>query len=249
MAATACIAIALAVRNVPTPGDISAALSRHPLAYTLSLGHMLDLTFDSFAYLRLPLWLAAAAFLLGVAGNLRWSGIRAFLTTGLMMVLFFHAARLALVVFDPYLTSRPLVNALLAAPPGKLIVDHHYYTFSSVIFYSGQDPLLLNGKFNNLEYGAAAPGAPAVFLNDRDFKDLWTSGNKYYLVATRNGADRIESVVGKEQFEVIASSGGKYLLTNVVSGHLSNAPLASSVQSVAPWPSSSREGADARYWQ
>jgi len=249
LAATACIVIALAVRNVPTSGDISAALSRHPSAYTLSLGHMLDLTFDSFAYLRLPLWLAAAAFLLGVAGNLRWSGIRAFLTTGLMMALFFHAARLALVVFDPYLASRPLVNALLAAPPGKLIVDHHYYTFSSVIFYSGQDPLLLNGKFNNLEYGAAAPGAPAVFLNDRDFKDLWTSGNRYYLVATRNGAERIESVVGKEQFEVIASSGGKYLLTNVVLGHLSNALPASSVQSVAPWPSSSREGADARHWQ
>jgi 4-amino-4-deoxy-L-arabinose transferase-like glycosyltransferase len=247
LAATACIVIALAVRNVPTPGDISAALSRHPSAYTLSLGHMLDLTFDSFAYLRLPLWLAAAAFLLGVAGNLRWSGIRAFLTTGLMMALFFHAARLALVVFDPYLASRPLVNALLAAPPGKLIVDHHYYTFSSVIFYSGQDPLLLNGKFNNLEYGAAAPGAPAVFLNDRDFKDLWTSGNKYYLVATRNGADRIESVVGKEKFETVASSGGKYLLTNVTAESVSKAPLAAPVHTVASGPSASHEGADAHY--
>ena len=247
LAATACIVIALAVRNVPTPGDISAALSRHPSAYTLSLGHMLDLTFDSFAYLRLPLWLAAAAFLLGVAGNLRWSGVRAFLTTGLMMVLFFHAARLALVVFDPYLASRPLVNALLAAPPGKLIVDHHYYTFSSVIFYSGQDPLLLNGKFNNLEYGAAAPGAPAVFLNDRDFKDLWTSGNKYYLVATRNGADRIESVVGKEKFETVASSGGKYLLTNVTAESVSKASLAAPVHTVAFGPSASHEGADAHY--
>jgi hypothetical protein len=247
VAATACIVIALAVRNVPTPGDISAALSSHPSAYTLSLGHMLDLTFDSFAYLRLPLWLAAAAFLLGVAGNLRWSGMRAFLMTGLMMVLFFHAARLALVVFDPYLTSRPLVNALLAAPPGKLIVDHHYYTFSSVIFYSGEDPLLLNGKFNNLEYGAAAPGAPAVFLNDSDFKNLWTSGNRYYLVASRNGAGRIESIVGKEKFEVVASSGGKFLLTNVASKGLSNAPLAAPVQSVASRPSSLREGADAQY--
>jgi 4-amino-4-deoxy-L-arabinose transferase-like glycosyltransferase len=247
LAATACIGIALAVRNVPTPGDISAALSRHPSAYTLSLGHMLDLTFDSFAYLRLPLWLAAAAFLLGVAGNLRWSGIRAFVMTGFMMVLFFHAARLALVVFDPYLTSRPLVNALLAAPPGKLIVDHHYYTFSSVIFYSGQDPLLLNGKFNNLEYGAAAPGAPAVFLNDGDFKDLWTSDQRYYLVATQNGADRIETLIGKEKFEIVTSSGGKYLLTNVASEHPSNAPLASPVQPGLARPASLREGADAHY--
>jgi hypothetical protein len=176
---------------------------------------MLDLTFDSFAYLRLPLYVAGAAFLLGAVGNLGWSGTRAFLASGLMMVLFFHAARLALVVFDPYLSSRPLAEALRSASPGKLIVDHHYYYFSSVIFYTGQDPLLLNGKFNNLEYGAAAPGTPAVFLNDSEFKELWTSANRYYLVASQAGADRIESLVGKERFQMVASSGGKLLLTNI----------------------------------
>ena len=46
----------------PTPGDISQALSQHPSAYTLSLGHMEDLTLESFAYLRLPLAMAAVAF-------------------------------------------------------------------------------------------------------------------------------------------------------------------------------------------
>jgi hypothetical protein len=186
---------------------------------------MLDLTFDSFAYLRLPLCLAGVAFLLGAAGNLRWSGLRAFLASGLMMVLFFHAARLALVAFDPYLSSRPLAKAFLAAPPGKLIVDHHYYHFSSVIFYTGQDPLLLNGKFFNLEYGAAAPGAPAVFLSDSEFKTLWTSGNRYYLVASQKGADRIESLVGKENFETVSTSGGKFLLTNVTAKDASSTSL------------------------
>jgi 4-amino-4-deoxy-L-arabinose transferase-like glycosyltransferase len=217
LAGMAAIAIAFAVRNLPNPGDIASALSHHPSAYTLSLGHMLDLTFDSFAYLRLPLVLAGAAFLLGAVGNLRWSGTRAFLMSGLMMVLFFHAARLALVVFDPYLSSRPLAEALRSAPPGKLIVDRHYYYFSSVIFYSNQDPLLLNGKFNNLEYGAAAPGAPAVFLDDAQFKSLWTSQNRYYLVAPERGANRIEAVVGKEHFKTVAASGGKLLLTNAPS--------------------------------
>src|SRR6202051_4412292 len=215
LAALTVVAIAFIVRNLPTPGDISFALSHHPSAYTLSLGHMLDLTFDSFAYLRLPLYVAGAAFLLGAVGNLGWSGTRAFLASGLMMVLFFHAARLALVVFDPYLSSRPLAEALRSASPGKLIVDHHYYYFSSVIFYTGQDPLLLNGKFNNLEYGAAAPGAPAVFVNDSEFKELWTSADRYYLVASQAGADRIESLVGKERFQMVASSGGKLLLHNI----------------------------------
>lgn len=232
LAALAAFGIALAVRGLPTPGDISSALSHHPSAYTLSLGHMLDLTFDSFAYLRLPLCVAGAAFLLGAIGNLRWSGIRAFLASGLMMVLFFHAARLALVVFDPYLSSRPLANAFLSAPPGKLIVDHHYYTFSSVIFYTNQDPLLLNGKFNNLEYGGAAPGAPPVFLNDSEFKDLWTSANRYYLVVSAKGADRVEHLVGNQYFKTVSTIGGKFLLTNVTSNNPSSG-LAKTTRPVA----------------
>jgi hypothetical protein len=244
LAALTAIGIAFAVRNLPTPGDISSALSHHPSAYTLSLGHMLDLTYDSFAYLRLPLCLAGAAFLLGAAGNLCWSGIRAFLTTGLMMILFFHAARLALVVFDPYLSSRQLANAFLSAPPGKLIVDHHYYTFSSVTFYTNQDPWLLNGKFNNLEYGAAAPGAPAVFLNDSEFKTLWSSKNRYYLVASQKGVDRIEDVVGRDQFETVSISGGKFLLTNIASESPSSTSVTPPIQPVASTSPASSVGTD-----
>ena len=217
LAALATIAIAFSVRNLPTPGDISSALSQHPSAYTLSLGHMLDLTADSFAYLRLPLYLAGAAFFLGAVGNLRWSGIRAFLASGVMMVLFFHAARLALVVFDPYLSSRPLAEAFRSAPPGKLIVDHHYYSFSSVIFYTNQDPLLLNGKFNNLEYGAAAPGVPDVFIDDDQLKKLWFEPQRYYLVATLDQLPRFDILLGMKNFQIMGTSGGKVLLSNAPS--------------------------------
>jgi hypothetical protein len=56
--ALAAAVILILVRHVPTPGDISVALSHHPKAYTLFLGHMEDLTVQSFAYLRGPLLLA-----------------------------------------------------------------------------------------------------------------------------------------------------------------------------------------------
>ncbi len=56
-------------RNLPAPGDISSALSPNPGAYTLSLGHMEDLTLASFAYLRPPLLAAAIAFLIGAIGT------------------------------------------------------------------------------------------------------------------------------------------------------------------------------------
>jgi 4-amino-4-deoxy-L-arabinose transferase-like glycosyltransferase len=213
-AAVACFAIFVAVRNLPTPGDISDALSRHPSAYTLSLGHMLDLTFDSFAYLRLPLLVATIAFLAGTLGTFRWLGQRAFLATALMMVLFFHAARLALVVFDPYLTSRPLAQAILQSPPGKLIVDHPYYPFSSLIFYTNSDVLILNGRYNNLEYGSYAPGAPNVFIDDARFRSLWLDSQRYYLVAYPKELSRFENLVGRDHLNFLASSGGKLVFSN-----------------------------------
>ena len=175
---------------------------------------MEDLTLSSFAYLRLPLAVAAVAFLVGCIGSLirrqRW----AYLSAALMMVLFFHAARLAMVTFDPYLSSRPLARALLNGPPGQLIVDHHYYDFSSVFFYTNRTALLLNGRFNNLVYGSYAPGAPPVFIDDADFRARWNESSRYYFVAERKGVERLKSKVTNSNLFVEAYSGGKFLLTN-----------------------------------
>jgi len=213
-AAIAAIAILVLVRNVPAPGDISGALSHNPQVYTLSMGHMEDLTLSSFAYLRLPLALAALAFVIGAIGASVWRGQKAFLAAAVMMVLFFQAARLALVVFDPYLSSRPLAEALLKSPDGALIVDHHYYTFSSVFFYTDRPALLLNSRWNTMEYGAYAPGAPNVFIDDPGFRNLWLKPERYYVVAQGSAVPRLEGLVGQRQLDLVAESGGKVLLTN-----------------------------------
>jgi len=214
LAALAAIAILAAVRHVATPGDISAALSQHPGAYTLSLGHMEDLTLRSFAYVRIPLGLAALAFVVGAVGAFWARGRHAVLAAALMMVLFFHAARLAMVAFDPYLSSRPLAEALEHSPEGNLIVDHHYYWFSSVFFYTNRHALLLNGRFNNLLYGSYAPGAPDVFISDSRFRELWLEPERNYLVARETAVPHITDLVGAEELHVVAASGGKVLLTN-----------------------------------
>ena len=213
-AALAIAGILAHVWSLPAPGDISQALTQNPEAYTLSLGHMGDLTLDSFAYLKLPLAVAGLAFLVGAAGTFRFRGYQTFLAMAVMMVLFLHAARLALVVFDPYLGSRPLAEALLRAPEGQLIVDDQYYTFSSVFFYANRRALLLNGRVNNLEYGSYAPDAPAVFIDDAKLKELWPSASRYYLVAEKPAVARLAGVVGKEALHTVAQSGGKFLFTN-----------------------------------
>ena len=136
-----------------------------------------------------------------------------------MMVLFFHAARLAMVVFDPYLSSRPLAEALLKAPSGTLIEDNAYYTFSSVFFYADRTALLLNGRQTNLEYGSYAPDAPHVFIDDSDFAALWRKPERYYLLVEGPRLPRIETLVSKPALYIVAESGGKYLLTNHADSH------------------------------
>jgi 4-amino-4-deoxy-L-arabinose transferase-like glycosyltransferase len=211
LAAAAILAVLAMVWSAPTPGDISAALSSNPELYTLSLGHMADLTLQAFAYLRLPLAVAGIAFLVGAIGV--WK--RPVAAMAAMMVLFLHAAKIAMVRFDPYLSSRPLAAALQAAPAGKWICDDQYYTFSSVFFYANRRALLLNGRKQNLEYGSYAPDAPkGVFLTDADLKALWSSGERYYLTAEGPQLARLKGIVGAEALRVVKESGGKYLLTN-----------------------------------
>ena len=214
IAAATAVVILVAVARVPDPGDIARALSQHPGAYTLSLGHMEDLTLQSFAYLRLPLGLAAAAFCVGALGTAFGRRQRAFYATALMMVLFFQAARLAMVKFDPLLSSRSLVQALERSPRGDLIVDHHYYWFSSVFFYTNRTALLLNGRFNNLIYGSYAPGAPDVFIGDQDFRELWLRPERKYIFARENAVAHLQALVGGERLYRVAVGGGKELLTN-----------------------------------
>ncbi len=211
VAGLAAAALWFEVRNFPAPGDIASALSQNPGAYTLSLGHMEDLTLKSFAYLRTPLLLAAIAFLVGAAGAITR---RFVITTVAMCILFFQAARLAMVSFDPYLSSRPIAEALQRSPEGELIVDHHYYTFSSLFFYTNRTALLLNGRFNNLVYGSYAPGAPDVFINDARFQQLWHSTERYYIVAEDPRNTALEGLLGRDSMFIVCQSGGKTLWTN-----------------------------------
>lgn len=213
-AAAAGIVILALVWNTPAPGDIASALSEHPNVYTLSLGHIEDLTLRSFAYLRVPLAIAVFGFLIGSFGAFFTKRKTAFLVTAAMMVIFFQAARVALVAFDPYMSSRPLAEAFLRSPQGDIIVDHHYYEFSSVFFYTDRSALLLNGRYMNLVYGSYAPGAPPVFIDNADFKQRWLNPQRYYVFAELPGVQRLIHVVDRDDLYVVAISGGKFLLTN-----------------------------------
>jgi hypothetical protein len=206
----------LSVWHVAAPGDISQALTQHPELYTHALGHIWDLTLSAFAYLKLPLGLAAFAFggcavtLAIWRNNIR----RTVLAIAVCMIIFFQAARIALVRFDNYLGSYPLAERLQQSPPGELIEADAYYAFSSVFYYANRTALLLNGRMNNLEYGSYAPEAPQVFIDDNKFVSLWAQESRWYLLAYGTDMPHLGHLVGHENLHVVAENGGNYLLTN-----------------------------------
>ncbi|HVH87794.1 MAG TPA: glycosyltransferase family 39 protein [Terriglobales bacterium] len=204
----------LLVWRTPTTGDISQALVQHPELYTLSLGHFGDLTLTAFAYLKLPLTIAAVAFALGLFGlTLFQQNRRQIAAIAIAMVVFCQAARVALTQFDGYLGSYPLARALEQAPPGQLIEADAYYAFSSVFFYTNRTALLLNGRRDNLEYGSYAPGAPQVFINDERFQSLWSQPTRWYLLAYGSDVPHLEQLVPK--LHLVARNADNYLLTNL----------------------------------
>ncbi len=74
--------------------------------------------------------------------------------------------------------------------------------------------LILNGRYNNLEYGSYAPGAPDVFIDDQRFKGLWLAQQRLYVVTYRSRLSQFEALVGQDRLNIVAAGGGKLILTN-----------------------------------
>jgi len=214
-AAIAAAVLLIAVWGMPAPGDISRSLTQNPELYTLSLGHMGDLTLASFAYLKLPLALAAVAFSAGAAACWRFRPRATLLGAALMMVVFLNAARLAMQVFDPYLSSYPIAEKLRHSPKGAVIFGDQYYVFSSVFFYADlRSALLWRGRYHNLEYGSYAPGAPDVFLDDEELAAEWRKPQLAWLIVEGPKLETVETLLGKDHVHRVFEAGGKWLLAN-----------------------------------
>ena len=210
---TVLASVLVLVWRIPARGDISQALVQHPELYTLSLGHFGDLTLTAFAYLKLPLAIAAVAMAIGFAAlTLLRHKPKQIAGVAIAMIVFFQAARVALIRFDHYLGSYALARALEQAPPGQLIEADAYYAFSSVFFYTNRTALLLNGRRDNLEYGSYAPGSPQIFIDDEKFKALWRQPTRWYLLAY--GSD-LPHLAQTGKLHIVARNADNYLLTNL----------------------------------
>ncbi len=207
-------------RNVEVRGDIASLLTSNPEMYRLSLGHMFDLQPSTFAALRLPA--AGAALVLSFGFGYAWllrrkkRHLAALLATAATSGLFLLCAHLAFIAFEPYLSSRPLARAIeRVLQPGDLVViNGEYYNGSSVGFYLKPKIYMLNGVMTDLEFGSHYPDAPPLFIGDRDIQQWWTGGRRIFLFTKGEDRAAVEKLLSPGSVSVIASSGGKFVLSN-----------------------------------
>jgi hypothetical protein len=207
-------------RHLSFVSDIGTVLATHDLSNdTLSMSHMLDLSAESFAALRLPAALATIALLLGPISSLilrikraHWAATWAMAVT---MSIFLFAAHVALQRFEPYLSSRPLaVKIARELRPGDRVMIYGDQSFgSSLLFYLQQPVELVNGRSSTVWFGSTFPDAPKIFLTDADMLQAWNSTTRVFLFVTIYQKAHVESLIQLPKY-VVAESSGKTIYSN-----------------------------------
>jgi len=216
------VAMTVLAKTHPFPPgtDIGAVLTPHPGAYKLSLGHMGDLTLESFGLFRRPLWLIGFGLLTGTALNwiFRRGGrlLAANLAlTGMMIVVLFCVHE-GLVIFSPELSSKQIALQIEQAyRPGDTIVINGKYEWGSTLnFYTGIELHVLNGRDGNLWFGSFFPGAPQIFEDDASFTRLWNGPSRVFLFSEDFLVDQAIATLDPSKVFVFARQGGKVVLSN-----------------------------------
>ncbi len=201
--------------------DISELLVTHDNSfYRLSMGHLFDLTPQAFADLRLPALLAAAALL--VAPGAAWLLRRrerqqaSNLAIAAGMAVFFFAANLAFSRFEPHMSSRPLAREVLnyLRPGDQLAIYGEFDAGSSMAFYTHRRAWLVNGRYNNLEFGSRYPDAPHIFLSDLQFRTFWRAPQRVFLfVPPDKRLEALERLPANSSW-LLVEIGGKVVYVN-----------------------------------
>jgi len=204
-------------RGLPSIPDIGPVIGHREVAgYSLSMAHFFDLTGPSFAALREPATLAMVAFLAGpvLAWMLRRRGhhLEATTSVGFTAAVFLIAAHIALVRFEPLLSSRAIADTInhLSEPKDRLLLYGDQSDGSSVIFYTNRRALLVDGRRSTLVWGSYYPDAPHIFLTDADLVSIWGNGPCNWLFVPEDSHDHVESLLGNRAI-VIQRLAGKTL--------------------------------------
>ncbi len=203
---------------VPIGSHLADVLTQNPGDYSLSFGHIFDLTPKAMGFFRVPLALTGIALLLGTLASwlLRRKGkvVAGNIALALMSLIFLLCAHQGLSIFAPILSSKELSDAVSQAyKPGDAVVINGTYEDGSTLNFYGHFRLhVVDSRDNgNLYYGSLFPDSPKIFENDDSLAKLWTSPRRVFLWTE---IDDIPASVKNTGYTILARSGGKYILVN-----------------------------------
>jgi hypothetical protein len=206
-------------RHLPFEPDIGNVLATHNMdTDTLSTSHMLDLSYASFAALRLPAMLAAVALmvapLLSFVLRIRRRHYAATWALAAGMAVFLVAAHIALGRFGPYLSSKDLAReiAARARPEDRVMIYGDQAFGSSLLFYLQRPIDLVEGRTTSMWFGSTFPDAPKIYLSDADLKQCWAGNDRIFLFVPPHLKARAEALL-LSKF-VVAQVSGKYVYSN-----------------------------------
>ena len=206
-------------RQLPFEPDIGSVLAKHDMSEdTLSTSHMLDLSYQSFAALRLPAVMAAVTFLtlplISFLMRLRRRHFAATMALVLCMTGFLIAAHIALGRFGPYLSSEPLAHqiALRAQPQDKVMIFGDQAFGSSLLFYLARPIELVEGRTTSMWFGSTFPDAPKIYLTDDDLLRNWNGTIRVFLFVPPHLKAKVDALL--PQRTVVAAISGKYVYSN-----------------------------------
>jgi hypothetical protein len=190
-------------------------LKKNPQEYALSLGHVFDLTDEAMGMFRLPMAMVAIALFGGTLMNWLFrqrnrpeAGNAAL---AVMQIVLLFAVQIAFVRFNPVLGSKQLAEAVKPElrPSDLLVIDGELESGSTMVFYTGHQAHLVNGRSSNMWYGSLFPDCPPIFETEESFARLWSSGQRVFF-----WTDRDRAALKGKQARVFAESGGKKIYVN-----------------------------------
>ncbi len=206
-------------RNLPFEPDIGNVLATHNMdTDTLSTSHMLDLSYASFAALRLPAELAAVALLvaplLSFLLRIRRRHYAATWALAAGMAVFLVAAHIALGRFGPYLSSKDLAReiAARARPEDRVMIYGDQAFGSSLLFYLQRRVELVEGRTTSMWFGSTFPDAPKIYLTGADLQKDWDGQQRVFLFVPPHLKAKVDGLLPSKF--TVAQVSGKYVYSN-----------------------------------
>jgi 4-amino-4-deoxy-L-arabinose transferase-like glycosyltransferase len=207
-------------KPLPPGTSISDVLIDRPGTYTLSLGHLRDLTLESLGIFRAPLCEIGVFLLAGTGLNWwlrrRGSAYQGNLALGAMMLGVLFCVHQGYVIFSPEVSSKPLALAIKQQyEPGEIIVLNGEYAWGSTVnFYTGVPVHLVNSLRTDLWFGSLFADAPNIFEDVDSFTRLWNGDRRVYFFTKEFNKQAALSQIDPISVFLVARQGNKLVLTN-----------------------------------